>query len=408
MKSTIRLPLLVASAVIFSAAVLLVAAESRSVTSSELTVHEWGTFTSVAGEDGSALDWDALGCKDDLPTFVNNFGYHGFKWTLRGTVRMETPVIYFYSQQSIDAHVRVMFPHGLITEWYPRADYEVQQTDRASGSARKLAADLSGIDTSLKTLTGAIEWANVQVQPHTNNTLPVESSPSRYYAARETDASSITVDGQHEKFLFYRGVGRLPVPLSARVSGDGAVLVENRADAAVPMVIYFENRGGRLGYRNAGEVKGAVTPKTVVRPALGGSFQDLRNDLERALVLQGLFPKEASAMVETWKDSWFEEGARLIYIVPSRSIDAMLPLEIKPLPSQMTRVFVGRIELVTPETMHSVEHAISSGDRVTLDRYGRFLEAIVNRIALNNGNDPSQGQQLRRAIAGRRCGLGTV
>ena len=42
---------------------------------SDLTVHEWGTFTSVAGEDGSAIDWDALGGKNDLPGFVNSFGY---------------------------------------------------------------------------------------------------------------------------------------------------------------------------------------------------------------------------------------------------------------------------------------------------------------------------------------------
>ena len=90
----------------------------------DLTVHEWGTFTSVAGEDGSAIDWDALGCKNDLPKFVNDFGYRGFKWRLSGTVRMETPVMYFYSSRELDAHVKVAFPQGLITEWYPQADYK--------------------------------------------------------------------------------------------------------------------------------------------------------------------------------------------------------------------------------------------------------------------------------------------
>ena len=43
----------------------------------------------------------------------------------------------------------------------------------------------------------------------------------------------------------------------------------------------------------------------------------LRNDLEAALIAQGLFPKEAQAMVATWNDSWFEEGSRLIYILPT-------------------------------------------------------------------------------------------
>jgi hypothetical protein len=32
---------------------------------------------------------------------------------------------------------------------------------------------------------------------------------------------------------------------------------------------------------------------------------------------QGLFPKEAHAMVDTWRDSWFEEGTRAFYILPA-------------------------------------------------------------------------------------------
>jgi hypothetical protein len=297
--------------------------------------------------------------------------------------------------------VKVTFPHGLITEWYPRAEYEVRQPNRADGSAPKLPANLNGIDMSLRTLTGGIEWRNIRVQPHTTHTLPHESASSRYYAARETDAAPITVDGQHEKFLFYRGVGRFPVPLSVRVSNDGTARVENRGDATVPVVIYFENRGGRLGYRKADFVKGTVT---LDPPRLLDSFSQLRHDLETALIGQGLFPKEASAMVETWKDSWFEEGARLIYIVPARSIDAILPLEITPRPSQTARVFVGRIELVTPETVLSVERAISNNDRVTLDRYGRFLDPILKRIESGSPRDARQAQQLRKTLEYRRCG----
>jgi hypothetical protein len=34
------------------------------------------------------------------------------------------------------------------------------------------------------------------------------------------------------------------------------------------------------------------------------------------LVEFGLYRKEAEPMVETWRDSWFEEGIRLFYIVP--------------------------------------------------------------------------------------------
>ena len=81
-------------------------------------------------------------------------------------------------------------------------------------------------------------------------------------------------------------------------------------------------------------MNGAVTLES---PSLDGSFPQLRRHLESALVEQGLFPKEAQAMIETWKDSWFEEGSRLIYIMPSRAIDAVLPLQIDPAPAQTSR-----------------------------------------------------------------------
>src|ERR1700733_16264317 len=151
-----------------STAAVLSTAEIPTAQPSDLTVHEWGTFTSVAGEDGSAIDWDALGGKDDLPAFVNDFGYRGFKWRLTGTVRMETPVMYFYSPRELNARVKVAFPQGLITEWYPRAEYEVFQKSRLDGSERRLESNLNGIDTTLRSLTGAIEWRNIKVQPYTS------------------------------------------------------------------------------------------------------------------------------------------------------------------------------------------------------------------------------------------------
>ena len=39
-------------------------------------------------------------------------------------------------------------------------------------------------------------------------------------------------------------------------------------------------------------------------------------------------------MIETWRDSWFEEGARLFYLVPQRTIATVLPLDITPRPTR--------------------------------------------------------------------------
>ncbi len=393
MKSPIRFLPLIAPLLVVSAAFLM-APDIHSAQTSDFTIHEWGTFTSVAGENGSAIDWDTLGCKNDLPRFVNDYGYRGFKWRLQGTVRMETPVMYFYSSQDLDAHVKVAFPKGLITEWYPQAEYQVFQKSRVDGSMQQLAANLNGIDTSLRSLTGAIEWNNIKVQPGAAPDLPVESGPSRYYAARETDAAPITVNGQSEKFLFYRGVGRFPVPLSARVSGDGKILVENRGHDPLPSLILFENRNGQIGYRTAGPIEDALTFDA---PPLDGSLPQLLQDLETTLIAQGLFPKEAHAMVETWRDSWFEEGSRLIYILPSPAVDAILPLHVDPAPSQTVRVFVGRIELITPQTERSVESAIAQSNWSALAPYSRFLEPILNRIYPDDGSKVGEIEQLFRS-----------
>ncbi len=342
----------------------------------DLTVHEWGTFTSIAGEDGLSVDWDTLGCRNDLPAFVNDYGYRGFKFRLMGTVRMETPVIYFYSPRELDAQVKVSFPKGVITEWYPRADNNIYQPD-SGASLRPVSANLNGFDTSLRSVTGAIEWKNVRVQPETAPVFPVDHDGSRYYAARATDAAPVTAGGQQEKFLFYRGVGRFPVPLAARVSGEGAILVENRGADSVPGVILFENRHGRIGYRVAGSIAKSVTLEP---PVLDGSLATLRRNLETTLIEHGLYAREARAMVETWKDSWFEEGSRLIYIVPSAAVHAILPLQITPAPSQTVRVFVGRIELVTPVTKQTLESAIARHDWTAVEPYERFLEPLLRRV----------------------------
>jgi hypothetical protein len=87
---------------------------------------------------------------------------------------------------------------------------------------------------------------------------------------------------------------------------------------------------------------------------------------------------EAKAMVETWHGAWFEEGTRLLYLVPRPTIDAVLPLSIYPTPDEIVRAFVGRVELITPTTLSAVEGAIANDDVATLKLFGRFVMPIVN------------------------------
>jgi len=301
-------------------------------TGTDLRVHEWGTFTSMAGPDGQAIEWTPLGGPSDLPCFVTLLNPTSIKLPREGvagikaTVRMETPVLYFYSSQEQTVSVSVRFHHGLITEWFPQARVPPMYSVRLAAA------------------TGAIDWDEVRIQPGSNARLPFDGDKSHYYAARETDAAPIRVGSQSEKFLFYRGLASFSVPLTARIEPTGTLDVQSDGPG-INVLVLFENDGERMGYR---VVRNASTRVTVERPALTDTVESLRADLQTLLVEQGLYPREARAMVETWRDTWFAPGTRLFYLVPRPLVDAVLPLEIKPPPQEATRVFVGRMELSPP------------------------------------------------------------
>ena len=347
-----------------------------------LTVHEWGTFTSIAGKDGQVVEWSPLTGSTDLPGFVEHFRDVGFKLGLRGTVRMETPVLYFYSSQEQQVSVKVNFAKGLITEWYPRASRVEPTANIFDGSLYQKQAN------------GSIAWDTVTVSPALRAALPQEAKSSHYYAARMTSATPLVVKTpageQQEKFLFYRGVSSFQAPLVARVTADGKVRVENRVGAEIPNVILFERRGEQMGYRIGRAVQ---QESTLASPELNGTVEDLASELVGMLMAQGLYQDEAQAMVETWRDSWFEEGSRLIYIVPREFVDGILPLAVRPAPAQTERVFVGRMELVTPATEQAVESALAAQDRATLEKYGRFLEPILQTMIAKETNQ-SRVQKL--------------
>jgi hypothetical protein len=339
------------------AAVAAMASVTRSVDAANpgLTVHEWGTFTSIAGPNGQAIGWRPVSGPQDLPCFVTELTPNAFRtikflaggdWlkSLSAKIRMETPVLYFYSDRDAAADVRVRFPQGLVTEWYPSA---------AVTAAPGLPGQFVG--------SGSIEWKGVKVSPRATPAYLKETGASHYYAARATDAAPIQVGTQWEKFLFYRGIGEFTPPVSL-----------------VQTSIAFENRGGRIGYRIA---RAAPEQLIASRLPLDKSLASLKADLTALLIKEGLFPREAAAMVETWRDSWFEQGRRVFYLIPRATVDQILPLDISPAPARVERAFVGRLEVLTDEMYDDVERAIATNDLDTLNHYGRFLEPIAQRVA---------------------------
>jgi hypothetical protein len=344
------------------------------------TVHEWGTFTSIAGANGMALDWQPFGGPTDLPCFVHRFQI-GYKANLSGTVRMETPVIYFYTPQAMTARVHVAFPKGYITEWYPKAT----QVARPIGSGNiPGTGDVPrgpGMRAPRDGEPDSIEWPEVHIDPAATPKYSYEFESSHYYAARSTDSAPLTAGGETEKFLFYRGVGEFQPPVTVENLAADQLRIRNLAKNDLPAVIVFQNSGGRIHYRVLGAVKGEAIQEI---PKADANLSALKLDLEKILAARGLFPAEAHAMVETWRDTWFEEGSRVFYIVPASDMESILPLHVEPRPDRIARVFVGRVEVITDEMKSVILTAIERRDRVTLEKYGRFLQPIARELGASD------------------------
>jgi hypothetical protein len=332
-------------------------------TASDLVTHEWGTFTSVEGVDGTPVQWAPLSGTPDLPCFVDHLSARNLKYAL-GQVRMETPVLYFYSTHPQVASVRVTFPKGWITEWYPQA---TKVKPEISGT--RFPAAISG--------TAQAEWNSVQISPATPLAFPTTNGPSRYFAARNTDATPIQIGKQQEKFIFYRGMGHFEVALRAKFLADGQLRIQNTGPQTIALAIVFENHAGTIGYHLLHNLAG---PADLSPSDLAGTLDSLRLELTDSLVEFGLYEREALAMLDTWQDSWFEEGMRIFYIVPRSTVDSVLPLTITPEPAATSRVFVGRVELLSPAVRQTITAALAAGDVDTLAKFGRFLNPFLEQI----------------------------
>ncbi|HEU0173091.1 MAG TPA: hypothetical protein VFV58_02420, partial [Blastocatellia bacterium] len=369
-RITLRFAIAVLLAISFIPVVTKLAAQDQSSQQDRFVAHEWGTFTSVVNADGKVQLWNPLSGPSELPSFVyqSSKASQCFKLGTLALVRMETPVIYFYSEREVRASVKVDFPKGCITEWYPLARAERQ----------------------------TINWNGFVAQPGANENFPVDQSRSHYYPARETDAAPLSLGDEQkveqERFLFYRGIGFFDLPLSVKLKDD-QVIVRSAGQDEIAQVILFENREGKSGWRIHGPLKGEAA---IERPTLGQPDESLLREFEKTLVEQGLYEKEAAAMVKTWRDSWSEEGLRVFYIVPRRATDAILPITIKPQPTELARVFVGRAEIITPEMDREIRAAVNlfgenspearaaAINRVR--RYGRFADPVL-REAMNSAID---------------------
>jgi hypothetical protein len=287
-------------------------------------VHEWGTFSTFSGSDGKALKFYPN--DTDLPAFVYNRHRNTKGGLTDAMVSLETPVLYFYTERDRTVSVRVDFPKGLMTDWYPEASRPPEST---------------------------IRWDDLRVLANDKPKLLEDRGRPRYFAARETDSASLTTAGpekrENEKFLFYRGVGDFQMPFEVRALGHGMFAVENTGKQAVPGHFLVSVQDRKVSFKSLGRLSPGAREK-VELPAEASTAEKLGDAMTALLIEQGLFEKEARAMVKTWSRDWFaENGTRVLYLVAEPFTDELLPLKIDPKPDRLVRVLVGRHDVLTPE-----------------------------------------------------------
>jgi len=353
-----------------------------AVPASAYTLHEWGTFTTVAGADGVLL----AGLEREespLPVFTySHFGLENGNFPrINGvpskgmiqrplvgvTVKMETPVIYFHSDKAFDATLKVGFEGGTISQWYP---------DRSSGEIMRMPERKDGEAPALKDWTvdftkgwkGSVEWKFSVLSPEeSRRAILFKPGETLHWARpRVPEANAVrTPKGQTEGFLFYRGIGAFDPGLTTTVGSDEVLHLENRTGGAIPFAFVYEKRGMDIRWKtlNGGIASGAsasvakdafttdgeLTDEKMMQMLEGQITESVYRDVVAGLVASGLYESEARAMVETWWDSYFaRDGLRVFWIVPEAKTEAILPLEVTPAPEKKVRVIVGRSEVLRP------------------------------------------------------------
>jgi hypothetical protein len=394
-----------AGAAMMSAGSAPMAPTQGKLDSSELIVHEWGTFLGMSGSDGLSLD-GMYHEEHALPAFVHSRSRDQLRLPavdLKG----ETPVIYFYTKVRQQVRVRVDFPLGVWTQWYPQV----------GGVNPPLVRDAEVPDHPRD---GRIYW-QAEVIPTSAADREVKmqatSSDALWNHARQVDAAYVkTSDGtkgpaspEFEKFLFYRGLGeaRLPLQLDSRQNGTLTLDREATLGQEVRQVYVIRVENGRGAYRfrpalRPGEQVSNVIPSMAQALPLADFTRAIGDDLAARLTESGLYAKEARAMVNTWTTSYFQtDGIRVLFVMPQSWTDAFIPMTVLPEPKQIVRVMVGRLELLTSEREKLAENAVhdlasdESNKRQQAFRFlheqGRYVEPIVRRVLKTTNDDAVRG-----------------
>jgi len=369
-----------------------------------VVVHEWGTFTSLQNETGETIG--GINTDDEpVPAFVHHISDFLLLKTTQAplinspgapicnpdvTMRLETPVLYFHLPQDIvplsGVTVAARFRGGWLSEHYPAGTVDapgITDTPKRFGRLRP--------DT-----VSTLVWKNLEVG--VDGAGPATTAHV-WTAPRAVQAQAVRTDsGETEKFLFYRGVGHIDAPLVAvQDAAAGQLVLSSRLAAPLagqaPLTVTAAwlvdvRPDGAVAFRlipplTLGSARGVVATVPLgfaLGDYDGANRAQLVSSLLQELVTAGLFEEEAQALLSTWELSYFKSaGLRVFFLVPRQWTDYYLPLTVS-VDSRITRVMVGRIELVTREQRRGLARIGQMSAQVISTEAQRMNQAFNRRL----------------------------
>ncbi|AZZ35642.1 hypothetical protein CIK05_02120 [Bdellovibrio sp. qaytius] len=377
-----------------------------------LTVHEWGTFTSVMGSNG--LRVGGLHHEEEtLPSFIvgrnvlgenlealappgSGHGGGSHCQSVKGidvcddntlsptpisqpqykvtpevvTQKMETPVLYFYSDEKIQSRVTVGFPKGIISQYYPAPISFLPALGKIEGlSGGQVTFDVEV--TTEKLALPKVEHGNV------------------YAPARQVASNDIRSGDQNEKFIFYRGLGDFATSLIINSNLNDGITLQNYG-LKISNVILLDVTSTTGAVKSLGALESKSTKHVTDK-----EFNDFRaaklsreqfeaeaqKVIVQALVESGLYKDESLAMFNTWKSSYLKSnGLRALYILSRKETDTILPISITPEPQELVRTLVGRIEIFHASEEQQLLKDFRAGKRPLINADDRFAEPKLRRL----------------------------
>ncbi len=373
----------------------------------KLTVHEWGTFTSLVGSNGQAQN--GMYYEDEaLPDFVHNFGdpknslqnagMNLFAWAppqdpppppsrcpghpkvpceyLFGqmiTQKMETPVVYFYSDRSQKVDFNVSFPGGIISQSYPATSYSLPEA-------------IPGVE-----MKNGFAHYEVNILKDVTTAPPFVDPSNIYSHARNVASDLIQVGQETEKFIFYRGLGEFKTKLLT-TSKNGSLRIQNNGTDRIPAVFLVYTDGqkhgdiislGKIDSRDNVVVSSrAIAKLQSTEQPLSTFLTAARQRLLQSLTKAGLFADEAQSMIDTWESGYFKTpGLRILYVLSRQEVEEILPVQVSPQPDELNRVFIGRIEILLDTVEEQVlAQVIVQADQYDVLQLGRMAQPILLRV----------------------------